>query len=188
MNKAETAAFLARVADAMMERHTPFAVSCKDPGCNCKSGMRDPDWIRYYGMVDLAEWLRSQSTADMLSDSPPPSPTAGLPDDLLWETVFGTDGDSWSWWVGCEFLDGDWHTVGRVRLEIRHPDNPHDSIERVVTITDVRAAIDKIALEGKHGDVCTGKFPVGPDMDSEWDACVSDLVLQTMVLGEVVYG
>ena len=188
MDRTETAAFLARVAEVMEEAHTPFAVTCKDPGCNCKSAMRDADWTRYYGMLAISEWLRSSRATDALTPKIA-SPTEGLPDELLWDAVFGTNGESWPWWVSRTFLDGDdWSVIGRVRLEIEHPDNPHDSIEKIVTMADVREAIDTLAREGKHHDVCTGKFPIGPEMDAEWDACVSDLVLQTMVLGEVVYG
>lgn len=104
----------------------------------------------------------------------------------LWCNVFGTAGESMPWWQAVEFVEGDWDTVGRVRLEI---DNPDDEFGVPVTGTygleDVIEAVQKVI--DTCVDACTGQpIEVGDDMD--WDACVSDCVLQTLVLGEVVYG
>lgn len=104
----------------------------------------------------------------------------------LWSNVFGTAGDSFWWWRIVDFIEGDWDTVGKVRLGIANPDDETKIKTKTVGIDDVVAAVSKVLDKG-YRDACTGKpIAVGPDMD--WDACTSDCVLQVLVLGEVVYG
>jgi hypothetical protein len=104
-------------------------------------------------------------------------------DNELWEGTFGTSGEQWKWWTEVTFLgEADWDKIGQVRLSI---DCEGTKATKVVGIEDVRAAFQKVLSEGRDVDPCTGRFGTSP---TDWDACESDLVLQTMVLGSVVFG
>jgi hypothetical protein len=105
----------------------------------------------------------------------------------IWENTFGTSGESFSWWREVTFLDdADWNKPGRVRLGIEHPDDASKTGVKTLGIDEIVAAA--IKASETCVDPCTGsKIDVNGD-DIDWDACVSDCVLQIAVLGEVVYG
>lgn len=103
----------------------------------------------------------------------------------LWINTFGTNGESFEWWTRVRFESGDWDTIGVVTLTITDPDDEDKAITKTVNYADIEAAALKVMTTSV--DACTGQaITIGMDMD--WDACVSDCVLQTAVLGEVVYG
>ena len=105
----------------------------------------------------------------------------------LWENTFGTAGESFPWWREVTFLEGDWDTIGRVRLGIEDPDDETKTITREVGIDDLYEAVQVVLRLGLR-DACTGTR-ISVDFESDdWDACVSDVILQTLVLREVVYG
>ncbi len=103
----------------------------------------------------------------------------------LWCATFGTSGEEYSWWHEVTFLEGDWDEPGVVRLGIEDPDQPRNTIKKIVTYDDVEAAALKAMSTSV--DACTG-LGISISADMDWDACVSDCVLQIAVLGEVVYG
>lgn len=103
----------------------------------------------------------------------------------LWINTFGTAYEVHGWWRNEHFIEGSWDTIGVVKLTIEDPDEPEAVITKTLTYDDVEAAALKVMTTSV--DACTGQpITIGADMD--WDACVSDCVLQTAVLGEVVYG
>lgn len=105
----------------------------------------------------------------------------------IWENAFGTSGESWSWWREVTFLDGaDWDKPGRVRLGIEDPNDESKTRVKTIGITELKAAAVKAA--STCVDACTGSKIAVHGEDLDWDACVSDCVLQIAVLGEVVYG
>lgn len=102
----------------------------------------------------------------------------------IWEVTFGSAAETWTWWRGMRFVEGDWDTPGIVEATIDDPEGD-GGVTALITVEDVAKAIAKINVMKTAHDPCTGEF----DMTFEnWDACVADAVLQTAVLGEVVYG
>lgn len=104
----------------------------------------------------------------------------------IWENAFGTSGETFSWWREVTFLEGDWDVIGRVRLGIEDPEDESRTVTKTVGISVVMAAA-RLAAE-TCVDACTGRKISVHGEDLDWDACVSDCVLQIAVLGEVVYG
>lgn len=103
--------------------------------------------------------------------------------DDLWSNVFGTAGESWSWWRGVTFHNGaSWFSPGEfdgfATLRVEDPENEREVIEKRVTLDDVVYAAEWYVGKGYE------KVAALDDLD----ACASDLILQFMVFGEVVYG
>lgn len=102
--------------------------------------------------------------------------------DELWSNVFGTAGESWSWWRGIAYRDGaTWESPGEsghVILRVEDPDNDGKVIEKRVGIDDVVCAAEWYVRSGYE------KLAPLDDLD----ASASDVILQLMVFGEVVYG
>jgi hypothetical protein len=100
----------------------------------------------------------------------------------FWSAVMGSAGTSWGWWLGEEYLSGSWDVPGVVRLTITDPDDEDKAISKDVTLDDLVEAYKKAVVTSR--DPFTGA-------NLEWDnldASGSDCILQTAVLGEVVYG
>lgn len=51
---------LNRIADRMVQHFTPHAIHCTDVGCGPAS-LPEAQVIRYYTMLDLADWLRNET-------------------------------------------------------------------------------------------------------------------------------
>ena len=116
--------------------------------------------------------------------------TTTFPREVLeevWQNTFGTGGESFHWWRQVRFIEGDWDVIGRVELVIDDPNDEDGNgrVSKVVGIDEVLAAA--LAVTASSVDACTGK-PIVLGAELDWDACVSDCVMQTAVLGEVVYG
>jgi len=100
--------------------------------------------------------------------------------------VFNNLWQSSSPWVGQ--IDWDWQAVpAQTAVEVIYDDPEGEEGEMtgltVVTVEDLANAYSKILSEGLYH--CGGL--VSPDLD-EWDACVSDYVLQFAIFGELIYG
>jgi hypothetical protein len=102
------------------------------------------------------------------------------PDESLWRGVFGTAGESMPWWREVTFIEGDWDTLGVVRLGVESPDDESETVTVTVTITEVVAAYSAAMVMG-YGHVVSLSDP------EDMDAVGSDVLLQIMALGEVVY-
>ena len=90
------------------------------------------------------------------------------------------------WWRTVRFLDGsDWDVPGPVLLGIDDPYSDDKVVYNIVEYDDIEAAALKAMSTAC--DACTG-LGISISADMDWDACVSDAVLQIAVLGEVVYG
>ena len=110
--------------------------------------------------------------------------TVSVSDDALWEGTFGTAGESWEWWAGIEFDEGSgWDKPGGATLIAIDPDYPELRPQRKhVTVNDVRRAF-RIVLE--RDQLPSAYDPLDPE---QWDAIASDLILQTMMYGGVIFG
>lgn len=96
-----------------------------------------------------------------------------IEDSVLWSEVFGSAFEQYLWWKEVEFLEGNWEKPGKVRLVIS---GEGVEAEAVVTVDDIAMACSEVAF-------FNGGF------DSEGiDANIADTVLQTAVLGKVVFG
>ena len=103
----------------------------------------------------------------------------------FWQNTFGTGGEAHPWWRHIIHITGSWMEIGTVQLGIADPDDESKTITRVVGWDQIQEAV--FETMSTSVDACTGwPIAIGPDMD--WDSCVSDCVLQTAVLGKVVYG
>ena len=106
----------------------------------------------------------------------------------MWCSVFGSAGESWEWWLDVRFVEGDWDVPGVVHLEIENPDDEMGMpVSKDVRLDDVAEAFATAVVRG-YRDTCTGKPISADDVDAGLDACSSDVILQLLVLGEVVYG
>mgnify|MGYP003392992019 CR=1 FL=1 len=101
----------------------------------------------------------------------------------LWSNVFGSSGETFSWWRDLTFLEGSWNRVGRAQLTVEDPDGDGDAVlTKVVGIDEVGAAWgEAIRLNLRH---CGSSLS---DLES-FDACAADIVMQIAMLGEVMYG
>ena len=102
--------------------------------------------------------------------------------DELWSMIFGAAGESWEWWLVVTFPEGDWDKAGTVYLEACDPDDPDDPKyhkEGTFTIDDVVRALEQLS---DHPTVmeCLA--------NEDFDAVYSDVVMQQMLYGEVIFG
>lgn len=105
----------------------------------------------------------------------------------LWEACFGTGVETYPWWKKIAFLDGcTWDRPGLVRLGIEDPNDPNNVITKEVGSNDIVKTLEKMISAGVR--VWGDPIPLGPDMASQWDADTADAVLQTLMLGVIVYG
>ena len=68
-------------------------------------------------------------------------------------------------------------------VEVSHYSSDEEPTSTVVNATMLAAGLGRLLKDGYHH--CG--TPVSADLD-EWDACVSDLVLQAAIFDEVVFG
>jgi hypothetical protein len=101
----------------------------------------------------------------------------------FWLNIFGSGWETWDWWVGVRYLgDADWNKPDRVVLEIKNPDDDESTITKEIGLSDLVEAWNKAV----HTSCELG---TGADLDIEnLDASSSDCILQTAVLGKVIYG
>lgn len=107
--------------------------------------------------------------------------------DELLNNIMGSAWETWSWWRTATYADGyDWdtypddHDAHYITVGASDPDADEDDYTLVrlrnVTVNDILRATATILTD----------YPrVRWD---DMDACDGDLVMQTVVLGEVVYG
>lgn len=102
---------------------------------------------------------------------------------LLWDYVFGSSFETWSWWVTVTYKDGaDWDKQGVVEITAWDPAGDQadyvqpDTVTRTVTPESLYLA----AL------LYLGKNFTSDDVEN-LDADSADCIVQTAVFGEVVY-
>jgi len=96
----------------------------------------------------------------------------------LWSAVFGSAWESFgTHWSECEWLEGDWEHIGKVRL-VAKDEVTEEEWEQVITIDTLLKALP-IANKQVSMDLF--------DFD-DYDSICGDAVLQVAVLGEVIYG
>jgi hypothetical protein len=105
-------------------------------------------------------------------------------DVALWSAVFGSSFETWDWWVGIKYVEGDWDVPGHVRLSILDPDDPEGSplITANIRMENVRKAFDRAVDEGVINPDC-----IFDEDDVDLDAVDGDVVLQIATLGEITY-
>lgn len=103
----------------------------------------------------------------------------------LWSAVMGSGWETFSWWLGTEFLTGDWDQPGRLRVWVPSPDDQDDRVDEVITLDHITRALQTFVTNG-YRDACTGRPIDLADLD--FDACVGDSLMQIAVFGESIYG
>lgn len=91
----------------------------------------------------------------------------------LWECVFGSGFETWGWWNVTYLYGADWDKPGSVALELLDEDGSVYA-SRVVNASVLGQALAKV-----------------PHIAARWsemDSGDADVVLQTAVAGEAVFG
>jgi len=100
----------------------------------------------------------------------------------LWSRVFGAEPFSFgSHWRKVEWLEGDWDVPGRVRLTCEN-DGDGEGYEYATTTVEVDMSAILEALTKCPAHI------VSEIIDDNADCVSADYVLQTAVLGEVIWG
>jgi hypothetical protein len=99
-------------------------------------------------------------------------------DKEVWSAVFGSAWESFgNHWHECEWLEGGWDTVGKVRL-VAIDEDSLETTEAIIGIDELLKALP-IANKQVYMDLL--------DFDN-YDSICGDAVLQVCVLGSVIYG
>lgn len=99
----------------------------------------------------------------------------------IWADIFGSGYEYLDWIYSIRFADGaDWDRIGNVTISFENPDE--DGIETVTyTPEDVFEAYETaLACNYTHCGGCT--------LEDEADVCTTDIILQTLTYGELVFG
>lgn len=98
----------------------------------------------------------------------------------FWSNVMGSINFNFEWWLAVKYLDGaDWDKPGVVQLTI--DDGEGKPLTKKLTVGAVLLAYQRV--------IDKGYTHCGMYVDIEnMDECSSDMVLQTAMLGDVVYG
>lgn len=108
---------------------------------------------------------------------------------VVWSSVFGSSfevmGEHWR--VIKYQGDSDWETPGEVVIGIEDPDDPDNTITKVLGIKEVVEALEK-RLNYKTLEGHTVHDISVWENDLDLDASEGDAVLQIALLGDVVYG
>lgn len=95
----------------------------------------------------------------------------------LWSDVFGSGLEHYEWWLGVEFLEGDWNVSGIAKVTYLNEDNKRAS--KLIGIVDIANAYSSLASSGwEH---CCG------DSIDEPDGCTSDAIMQVAIFNELIY-
>lgn len=98
----------------------------------------------------------------------------------LWATVFGAEPET-DWWVAYEYRDdSDWDKAGAVRITLLDPEDSEKVVTKVLYPSDLVQALQKTI---SSANPYTNWF----DLD-EYDSIAADVLIQTAVYGEIVFG
>ena len=108
---------------------------------------------------------------------------------VVWSSVFGSSFEQMGehWRVIKYQSDADWETPGEVVIGIEDPDDPDNTITKVLGIKEVTEALEKRLTMKSIGGELVHDISVW-DNDLDLDACEGDAVLQIALLSDVVYG
>lgn len=108
-------------------------------------------------------------------------------DEEVWETVFGSSPEMFgtNWWVSYDFLEGsDWDKAGAVRITLLDPEDLEETGEKTVTKvlypSDLVEALQKVVASGN-------RYTNWLDLEA-YDSVAGDVIIQTAVYGEIVFG
>lgn len=101
----------------------------------------------------------------------------------LWQSIFGSAYETFSWWLGEEFKQGgDWETIGEVTLTAWDEEDNSKEVVKSFKPDDIFDAWAKSVAEG-YGHCGS---PMSEIDDA--DACFGDVVLQLAMYGKLVWG
>lgn len=98
----------------------------------------------------------------------------------FWSNIMGSLEFHFEWWRAVKYLDGaDWDKPGVVQLTIE--DENGKPLTKKLTLGALLLAYQRV--------IDKGYTHCGMDVDIDnMDECSSDMVLQTAMLGDVIYG
>jgi len=108
----------------------------------------------------------------------------------MWGSGFESDPVTRNYLMSMEFIEGDWETIGTVEIGYVAEDDDTEGededkwLTKRLNVEDITTALTKAMSEGYHHVPCGGK--IGVDFD-DWDACISDIILQLALYGKEVW-
>jgi hypothetical protein len=100
--------------------------------------------------------------------------------DDLWSNVFGSFEGVQEWWLRIDYKgDTTWQKHGLVKLTVM--DGEDKPLTKEVTINDLARAYGQVIKKGYHH--CGGPVNI-----EDMDECASDILLQEVMFGDVIYG
>ena len=98
----------------------------------------------------------------------------------FWSSIMGGLEFHFEWWLAVRYRDdADWNKPGVVELTIEDEDGK--PLTKKLTVADLVLAYQHVIDKGYHH--CGTEINI-----EDMDECASDMVLQTAMLGDVVYG
>jgi hypothetical protein len=99
----------------------------------------------------------------------------------IWADIFGSGYEYLDWIESVRFKDGaDWDVAGTVVITYENPENTFSTLTEAFSVDEVLKAYKTIAeSEYRH---CGGCDILDPDV------CTTDMVLQTLIFEDVIYG
>jgi hypothetical protein len=108
----------------------------------------------------------------------------------FWGSGFESDPVTRNYLMTLDFIEGDWETLGVAEVGYVDEEDPNEGddedawLTKRLNIEDITTALSKAMNEGYHHVPCGGKITA--DFD-DWDACISDIILQLALYGKEVW-
>lgn len=106
-----------------------------------------------------------------------------LNDTDLFTAVFGAGAGSYPWY---RRFNTNWDDLV-ADIIIEDPDNADNSIHRRLIPHDLRVAIEHIVTTGVAPNTASMRWS-DPEVDSDVDADIADVIIQVAMLSDVAYG
>jgi hypothetical protein len=113
-------------------------------------------------------------------------PTIAIDKDSLWEAVIGAGALGYSWYISAQ-IDWDRH-LAKVSIETGEYNEPGATLVAMRTLTKTMLARVVVELIKDDQPTITAIDWSDPEADGDIDADVADVIMQTALLGKVVFG
>jgi hypothetical protein len=116
-----------------------------------------------------------------------------LEDQELWSAMWGSGFESdpvtRNYLMSLDFVEGDWETVGIVKVGYVDPNDDTEGEDETKWLTQSLNIVDlvealELAIKGYRHVPCGGD--ITPNLE-DWDACISDIILQLALYGKEVW-
>lgn len=107
----------------------------------------------------------------------------------FWGSGFESDPVTRNYLMSLDFIEGDWETLGVAEVDYVSEDDDTEGededkwLTKRLNVEDITNAL-AIAMKGYRHVPCGGD--ITPEFDN-WDACISDIILQLALYGKEVW-